>query len=135
LHPLRERYYAPPWGRFISEDGLGVGGRSLNLYTYASTEPCDASDPYGTDAYGGGYTSPSSPSPVTGGRKTPGLPYVFDTLARLVAAETICDTLIEAALLVPNPPSIGIAVACTIAAYIDTEPLVQKAFGLRTCTA
>ncbi len=43
----RARYYSPTLQRFISEDPLGFGGGSVNLYAYAGNDPINASDPSG----------------------------------------------------------------------------------------
>ncbi len=42
---MRQRYYAPDIGRFISPDPIGIAG-GLNLYAYAS-DPINQSDPLG----------------------------------------------------------------------------------------
>lgn len=43
----RSRYYAPEQGRFISEDGYGLGAGDPNLYAYARGNPISANDPTG----------------------------------------------------------------------------------------
>jgi RHS repeat-associated protein len=45
----RARYYAPEWGRFISEDPIGLAG-GLNGYAYALNNPVSATDPSGLAA-------------------------------------------------------------------------------------
>jgi RHS repeat-associated protein len=47
LYYNRKRYYVPEWGRFLSEDPIGLAG-GLNQYVYASNNPLNASDPSGT---------------------------------------------------------------------------------------
>jgi RHS repeat-associated protein len=42
----RARYYAPEWGRFISEDPIGLAG-GLNSYAYAGNNPLKFTDPSG----------------------------------------------------------------------------------------
>jgi RHS repeat-associated protein len=42
----RSRYYMPAWGRFISEDLIGLGG-GINQYTYAHNSPAMYADPDG----------------------------------------------------------------------------------------
>jgi RHS repeat-associated protein len=42
----RARYYAPAWGRFISEDPIGLAG-GLNQYAYAGNNPVEFGDPTG----------------------------------------------------------------------------------------
>jgi RHS repeat-associated protein len=44
----RARYYAPQWGRFISEDPIGFRG-GINPYAYCGNNPLDFRDPTGTD--------------------------------------------------------------------------------------
>jgi RHS repeat-associated protein len=46
LH-YRARMYAPDLGRFASEDPLGFGGGSYNLYIYVGNSPCSFTDPTG----------------------------------------------------------------------------------------
>lgn len=43
LHYLRARYYHPTFGRFVSEDPIGMNG-GLNLYTYAQADPITLTD-------------------------------------------------------------------------------------------
>ena len=45
---FRNRYYSPGFGRFLSEDPIGIGG-GINLYSYVSNDPILYSDPFGTD--------------------------------------------------------------------------------------
>jgi RHS repeat-associated protein len=45
----RARYYNPAWGRFVSEDPIGVAG-GVNLYAYVRQRPTTLSDPFGLDA-------------------------------------------------------------------------------------
>jgi RHS repeat-associated protein len=46
LYYYRARYYNPTYGRFISEDPLGLAAGS-NLYRYAADDPVDLNDPSG----------------------------------------------------------------------------------------
>ncbi|WP_456726759.1 RHS repeat-associated core domain-containing protein [Bradyrhizobium sp. USDA 3397] len=57
LH-YRNRYYSPTWGKFISEDPIGLGGGDINLYRYASSNPIQHSDPLGLQSEG-----PTPPCP------------------------------------------------------------------------
>ena len=43
---LRNRHYNPGWGRFVSEDPIGLRG-GINLYAYAGQDPVDVTDPDG----------------------------------------------------------------------------------------
>jgi RHS repeat-associated protein len=47
LYNYRSRYYNPAWGRFISEDQLGIKGGDVNLYRYVSNDPINYADPSG----------------------------------------------------------------------------------------
>ena len=42
----RARYYNPAWGRFVSEDPIGVAGE-VNLYAYVGEQPTGWRDPQG----------------------------------------------------------------------------------------
>ena len=69
LYHTLARTYSPSLSRFLSEDPLGYGGGSLNLFAYAGNEPVDNTDPTGTGSgcqYGdcapeSGYLIPISP--------------------------------------------------------------------------
>jgi RHS repeat-associated protein len=65
LYNYRNRYYNPAWGRFISEDPLGLGGGDVNLYRYAANNPVLLKDPSGLYGYAGPDPSPR-PTPPTG---------------------------------------------------------------------
>ena len=45
---FRARYYSAEFGRFISQDPLGMAGSGANLFVYASDDPINLVDPYGT---------------------------------------------------------------------------------------
>lgn len=51
LH-YRHRYYSPIWGRFVSEDPLGLAAGDVNLYRYVANSPLQARDPSGEQAVG-----------------------------------------------------------------------------------
>jgi RHS repeat-associated protein len=42
----RSRYYNPAWGRFVSEDRIGLAG-GINVYAYANGNPISFRDPSG----------------------------------------------------------------------------------------
>ena len=46
----RARYYNPAWGRFVSEDPIGIAG-GTNLYGYANQNPVNFGDPSGHFAF------------------------------------------------------------------------------------
>ncbi len=50
LYYMRNRWYEPATGRFLSEDPIGLDG-GINQYTYASDDAVNASDPSGTCAW------------------------------------------------------------------------------------
>ena len=45
---LRNRWYDPQTGRFLSQDPIGLAG-GVNLYAYAGNNPVSFSDPFGLD--------------------------------------------------------------------------------------
>lgn len=47
LYYHRARYYAPTFGRFLSEDPLGFGAGDVNLHAYAFSDPTNLTDPTG----------------------------------------------------------------------------------------
>ena len=49
LYFNRARYYNPGWGRFISEDPIGLAG-GINPYAYAANNPVSLTDPSGLAA-------------------------------------------------------------------------------------
>jgi RHS repeat-associated protein len=70
LYYYRARYYNPAWGRFISEDPIGLSG-GANLYRYVSCNPIGHGDPLGTGGSsgnpGGGTSSPPTSDSGPGG--------------------------------------------------------------------
>lgn len=75
LYYNRARYYNPSWGRFVSEDPIGLAG-GINRYAYANGNPVSLRDPSGTivplpvnipidPGWGSnGPTPPAKPTPV-----------------------------------------------------------------------
>ena len=52
---LRNRWYDPQSGRFLTQDPIGMNG-GVNLYAYAGNNPSSFSDPFGLCAEGGDST-------------------------------------------------------------------------------
>jgi RHS repeat-associated protein len=59
LYFMRNRWYDPQTGRFVSEDPVGLGG-GLNVYAFAGGNPIGGLDPFGLDN-DGCKTLPSDP--------------------------------------------------------------------------
>jgi RHS repeat-associated protein len=66
----RARYYNPAWGRFVSEDPIGVAG-GVNLYGYVGEQPTGAVDPFGFASgplnFGNGYSGRLDPFSTSNG--------------------------------------------------------------------
>lgn len=60
------RYYSPALQRLLSEDPIGFGGGSINLFEYAGSEPADFTDPLGLEVY------PAPPPGLTIVSRVPG---------------------------------------------------------------
>jgi RHS repeat-associated protein len=50
MYYMRNRWYEPKTGRFLSEDPIGIAG-GLNQYLYSGDDPINGSDPVGTCSY------------------------------------------------------------------------------------
>lgn len=44
---MRNRFYAPSTGRFMSEDPLGLAGGDMSFYRYVANDPVNWVDPVG----------------------------------------------------------------------------------------
>ena len=64
LYFNRARYYNPGWGRFISEDPIGLRG-GINVYAYAGNNPVSLTDPSGLSATTSATDFTSAPSDIT----------------------------------------------------------------------
>ena len=58
----RNRYYNPMWGRFVSEDPIGIAG-GVNAYHYVYNNPVQLRDPSGLLPH---FPNPLGPSPTGG---------------------------------------------------------------------
>jgi len=92
LYYLRNRYYAPYLGRFLTPDPAGLPA-GINLYVYAGNDPINNVDPSGlmadaalNGAIGAGNYALSHPGQVIGGTLV-GAGVVACTLTPCVAAE------------------------------------------------
>ena len=64
---MRNRFYAPSTGRFMSEDPIGLAGGDVSFYRYVANDPVNWVDP---DGFGGqkvGKTNISGNHPLTDG--------------------------------------------------------------------
>jgi RHS repeat-associated protein len=62
LYYMRNRWYEPWTGRFISEDPIGLSG-GINPYAFLAAEPINGSDPFGL-LCGVGKNPPCTTSPI-----------------------------------------------------------------------
>src|SRR5579885_757630 len=60
LYYLRNRYYNPMLGRFLSPDPIGIAG-GINLYAYTFDDPMNWVDPLGLSGGGGGGSGQGRP--------------------------------------------------------------------------
>lgn len=60
---LRNRWYSPRLGQFLSHDALGFVD-SFNLYAYAAFDPINLNDPWGLDSQSLAKRSPLSPGGI-----------------------------------------------------------------------
>lgn len=61
LYLMRNRWYEPYSGRFLSEDPLGIAG-GINTYAFGKADPINAADPFGLGCERHS-NNPESPSP------------------------------------------------------------------------
>lgn len=123
LYYMRNRWYDPATGRFMSEDPIGLNG-GISLYAYAGDEPVNGFDPFGLCHHGDGvWDDPVPPGQMKGvcvyGQKKNG-PYRTATDAEVMAAQCVnWDDLNECEATLrteqgewefpvdPTPPDVG----------------------------
>jgi RHS repeat-associated protein len=71
LYYFRARYYNPTWGRFVSEDPIGLDA-GINLYAYVGGNPVSVRDPSGLFGY-----APLCPGPAHEGPLDWLAPYIL----------------------------------------------------------
>jgi len=71
------RYYSPVQSRFVSQDPIGFGGGTADLYQYANDMPTMRTDPSGLGPGGGGYG---------GAEPTPGLIIIVAIIGVIIYA-------------------------------------------------
>lgn len=117
LYYVRNRWYDPELGRFISEDPIGLSG-GLNTYAYRNNEPINGRDPSGLSPY-------SDPDPI----------YRLDELVGVACRFGLCnwweDEIFERWRMErmaqdaydPGNPRI---VPCTVSTCPPSAPLIQR---------
>jgi RHS repeat-associated protein len=98
LVAMRNRYYNPAWGRFVSEDPIGLQG-GPNLYAYAGNNPINFTDPRGLF-----YAGPLIDAAGTAAEEVVAGGGPEDPVADVAAAATLIGGLI-AAIDTPSPPA------------------------------
>jgi RHS repeat-associated protein len=73
LYYMRNRWYEPRTGRFLSEDPIGFAG-GINAYTFAGSQPIGGFDPFGLDPCPPGKEPPSVPGKKPGEEGAPDKP-------------------------------------------------------------
>ena len=67
LYSMGNRYYSPSQSRFISQDPIGFGGGTADLYQYVGDDPINRVDPLGTGPASTAATKgPYGDGPTTG---------------------------------------------------------------------
>jgi RHS repeat-associated protein len=95
LYYMRNRWYEPRTGRFLSEDPIGLAG-GINVYAFAAADPVNGLDPFGLDpdpeCPDGQYWSPTLEECVP--LATPGQPpieVIGEKSGDLLVEEDACD--------------------------------------------
>ncbi len=104
VYAYRNRYYNPVWGRFVSEDPIGLRG-GINVYAYVGGNPVRFRDPSGNGPLGralGGYLGGLLFG--VGGAETGPLDALAAQLGRLVGGElgSALEDALEASMEAPG---------------------------------
>ena len=117
LIPFPARSYSPQLQRFLSEDPLGFGGGSPNLFQYAESSPVNFIDPSGTFA----ITSPEGIGTIVGGTVGLIIAAVVGTSFGL-SAVVIFGALTAAQLLDIAGGALGAFIGSVIADNLSKNP-------------
>lgn len=92
----RNRYYSSAWGRFVSEDPIGLQG-GVNVYAYANADPTDLRDPSGLLPIDPGVGLPSPGTGPSGGLSAPDGTSVdpANWMTRCMAVVRLCNLLLN----------------------------------------
>ena len=101
LYFYRARYYNPTWGRFISEDPIGLAG-GVNLYRYGGGNPLQFRDPSGLFLDEAAAVRALGAVIAGGGPEDP----ITDAIAVGIIVDAILDTAV-----VPEAAAMGAAAA------------------------
>jgi RHS repeat-associated protein len=121
---LRNRWYDPQSGRFLTQDPIGLAG-GVNLYAYAGNNPVSFSDPFGL------CTPPDSPACqfITGvaGRVAP--------LERVVPAFALAEAAVLAPMAAGLAGGVGAGATEIGAALNSSSSSLLQAAGVATRVA
>jgi RHS repeat-associated protein len=119
---LRNRWYDPATGRFLTQDPIGLAG-GTNLYAYAGNDPVGFSDPFGLCTDGPPETIEVRVKVFCGGDVTDVSNYEYQTVvARLVTDKNTLGTIEKGASLLKGgsthftPEKVAAEIQATVAA-------------------